>query len=163
MHGIVQMQQIAHTQGLLHVLVTVSVGNAALGGAELCASLGQTSFLQTVLLNVERHGDGRTVGDLQVRGGDLNALLAQAGDLLIQMARVNDHTIAHDADDLRAQNAGGQQVQNELAALVLDRMTCVVAALIACNDVILLADQVDHTTLAFIAPVDTRDCSKHNK
>ena len=79
------------------------------------------------------------------------------------MMRVDDHTVAHDADDVRAQDAGGQQVQHELAALVLDRMASVVAALITCDDVILLADQVDHAALALIAPVDTRNCSKHNK
>ena len=109
------------------------------------------------------HGDGCAVGDLQVFRGDLNALLAQFIDLAVQMMRVDDHAVAHDADDVRAQDAGGQQIQHELAALVLDRVACVVAALIACNDVILLADEVDHAALAFIAPVDTRNCSKHNK
>ena len=157
------MQQVAHAQGLFHVLVAVSVGDAALGGAELCAGLGQTGLFQAVLCHMIRHGDGCTVGDLQVGGADVNALLAQLVDLAVQMVRVDDHTIAHHADNIRAQDAGGQQVQHELAALVLDRMASVVAALITCNDVILLADQVDHAALTLIAPVDTRDCSKHNK
>ena len=157
------MQQVAHAQGLLHVLITVSVGDAALGGAELCAGLGQTCLFQTILLHMVGHGDGCTVGDLQVCRADLNALLPQLVDLAVQMMRVDDHAVAHDADDIGAQDAGGQQVQHELAALVLHRVTGVVAALIACNDVILLADEVDHAALAFIAPVDTRNCSKHNK
>ena len=109
------------------------------------------------------HGDGGPVGDLQVIGGDGNALLPQIVDLAVQMVRVDDHTVAHHTDNVGAQDAGGQQVQHELAALVLDRVTGVVAALITCNDVILLADEVDHAALAFIAPVDTRNCSKHNK
>ena len=46
------MQQVAHAEGLLHVLVTVSVGDAALGGAELCAGLGQTCLFQTVLIDM---------------------------------------------------------------------------------------------------------------
>ena len=157
------MQQIAHAQGLFHVLVAVSVGNAALGGAELCAGLGQACLLQTILLHMVGHGDGCTVGDFQVLGADLNALLAQLRDLAVQMMGIDDHAVAHHADNVRAQDAGGQQIQHEFAALVLDRMACVVAALIACNDVILLADEVDHAALAFIAPVDTRNCSKHNK
>ena len=156
------MQQVAHAEGLLHVLVTVSVGDAALGGAELCAGLGQACFLQTILLHMIGHGDGCAVGDLQVLRGDLNALLAQLIDLAVQMMRVDDHTVAHDADDIRAQDAGGQQVQHELAALVLDRVTGVVAALITCNDVILLADQVDHAALALIAPVNSSNSGKHN-
>ena len=163
LHSVVQMQQVAHAQGLLHVLVAVSVGNAALGGAELCAGLGQTCFFQTVLLHMVGHGDGCTVGDLQVCRADLNALLPQLVDLAVQMMRVDDHAVAHDADDIGAQDAGGQQVQHELAALVFNGMACVVAALIPCNDVVLLADQVDHAALALIAPVDTRNCSKHNK
>ena len=163
LHSVVQMQQVAHAQGLLHVLVAVSVGNAALGGAELCAGLGQTCFFQTVLLHMVGHGDGCTVGDLQVCRADLNALLPQLVDLAVQMMRVDDHAVAHNADHVRTQDAGGQQIQHELAALVLDRVTGVVAALITCNDVILLADEVDHAALAFIAPVDTRNCSKHNK
>ena len=163
LHSVVQVQQVAHAQGLFHVLVAVSVGDAALGGAELCAGLGQTGLFQAVLVHMVGHGDGCTVGDLQVGGADVNALLAQLVDLAVQMMRVDDHTVAHDADDVRAQDAGGQQVQHELAALVLDRMASVVAALITCDDVILLADQVDHAALALIAPVDTRNCSKHNK
>ncbi len=63
--------------------------------------------------------------------GDLNALLAQLLDLAVQMLRVDDHAVAHNADDVGAQDAGGQQVQHELAALVLDGVAGVVAALIA--------------------------------
>lgn len=157
------MQQVAHAEGLLHVLVTVSVGDAALGGAELCAGLGQTCLLQTVLIDMVGHGDGGAVRDLQVGRGDGDTLLAQLVDLTVQMVGVDDHTVAHHADNIGAEDTGGQQVQHELAPLVLDGMTSVVAALIACNNIVLLADQIDHAALALIAPVDTRNCSKHNK
>ena len=79
------------------------------------------------------------------------------------MGRINDHAVAHDADNVRTQDTGGQQIQHELAALVLDGVAGVVAALITCHDVVFLTDQIDHAALAFIAPVDTCDCSKHNK
>ena len=110
LHGVVQMQQIAHAQGLFHVLVAVSVGNAALGGAELCTGLGQACLLQAILLHMVGHGDGCAVGNLQVCRGDLNALLAQLIDLAVQMMRVDDHAVAHNAHDVGAQDAGGQQV-----------------------------------------------------
>ena len=110
---------------------------------------------------MERHGDGGAVGNFQVFGADLNALLGQGGDLFFEMLRVDDHAAAHNADDLGTQDAGGDQVEHELAALVLDGVTGVVAALIAGNNVIILAEQVDHTTLALVTPVDTGDCSKH--
>ena len=163
MDGVIQMEQVAHAEGLLHVLVTVSVGDAPLGGAELCAGLGQTGLFQTVLLHMIGHGDGGAVGDLQVGGGDGDALLAQLVDLTVQVVGVDDHTVAHHADNIGTEDAGGQQVQHELATLVLHGMTSVVAALIARNNIILLADQIDHAALALVAPVDTRNCSKHNK
>ena len=77
------------------------------------------------------------------------------------MLRVDDHAAAHDADNVRAQDAGGDQVQDELAALVLNGVAGVVAALIAGNNVIILAEQVDHAAFALVAPVDTGDGSKH--
>ena len=157
----VHMDKVAHTQGLFHKLIAVAVGDAALGGAELGAGLGQTLLLQTVLCNMERHGDGGAVGNFQVLGADLDALLGQSGNLFFKMLGVDDHTAAHNADDVRAQNAGGDQIQHEFAAFVLDGVTGVVAALITGNNVIILAEQVDHTTLALVAPVDTGDCSKH--
>ena len=139
--GVIQMEQVAHAEGLLHVLVAVSVGDAPLGGAELCAGLGQTGLFQTVLLHMVGHGDGGAVGDLQVGGGDGDALLAQLVDLTVQMVGVDDHTVAHHADNIGTEDAGGQQVQHELAPLVLHGMTSVVAAPIARNNIILLADQ----------------------
>ena len=142
------MQQVAHAEGLLHVLVTVSVGDAALGGAELCAGLGQTCLFQTVLIDMVGHGDGGAVRDLQVGRGDGDTLLAQLVDLTVQMVGVDDHTVAHHADNIGTEDTGGQQIQHELAPLVLDGMTSIVAALIACNNIVLLADQVDHAALA---------------
>ena len=157
----VHMDEVAHAQGLFHVLVAVAVGDAALGGAELGASLGQALFLKAVLCHMEGHGDGRAVGNLQVLGADLNTFLGQEGDFLLEVLGVDDHAAAHNADNVGAQNAGGNQVQDEFAALVLDGVACIVAALIARNNVIVLAEQVDHAALALVAPVDTGNGSKH--
>ena len=110
---------------------------------------------------MEGHSDGGAVGDLQVLRADLNALFGQCGDLFLEMLRVDDHAAAHDADNVRAQDAGGDQVQDELAALVLNGVAGVVAALIAGNNVIILTEQVDHAAFALVAPVDTGDGSKH--
>ena len=46
-------------------------------------------------------------------------------------------------------------MEGELAQLVLDRVTGVVAALVAHYHVRLLAEQVDDLALAFIAPLGT--------
>ena len=95
-------------------LFAISVGNAALGGAELCTGLGQACLLQAILLHMVGHGDGCAVGDLQVCRGDLNALLAQLIDLAVQMMRVDDHAVAHNADDVGAQDAGGSRFSTNL-------------------------------------------------
>ena len=161
LHGRVLVDEVAHAQGLFHVLVAVAVGDAALGGAELSAGLGQALLLKAVLCDMERHGDGRTVRDFQVFGADLNTLLGQGGDFLLEVLGVDDHAAAHNADNVGAQNAGGNQVQDEFAALGLDGVACIVAALIARNNVIVLAEQVDHAALALVAPVNAGNGSKH--
>ena len=112
---------------------------------------------------MERHGDGSTVRNFQVVRGNLNTLFAQGSDLFFEMFRVNDHTAAHNTDNVGVQDAGGHQVQYELAALVFDGVAGVVAALVTGNDVIIAAEQVHHTALALVAPVDTGNCSKHEK
>ena len=157
------MNQIAHAQGFLHVLVAVRVGNAAPGGAELAAALGQAVLFQAILRHMVGHADGGPVADLQVLGADLNALRPQVGDLLFQVGGVYDHAVAHHAHHVGAQNAGGQQVQHELAAGVHHGVARVVAALIAADNVILLAEQVHHTALALVAPVDSGNRSQHTR
>ena len=54
-------------------------------------------------------------------------------------------------------------MQGKLAVFVHNGVTGVVAALIAADDVVFSGDQIDHTALALVAPVDTGNCSKHEK
>ena len=95
-----------------------------------------------------------------MRGRDFDALVREALHFAHEMLKVNDHTVAHHIDGVRAQNAGRQQVQNELALVVDDGVPRVVAALIADDDVIVLGKQVNHSALAFVTPVDAYDCRK---
>ena len=54
-------------------------------------------------------------------------------------------------------------MQSELAILIDDGVTGVAAALIADDNIIVLGQQVNHAALAFIAPVNTNDCTiSHN-
>ena len=50
-------------------------------------------------------------------------------------------------------------MQGKLAVFVHNGVTGVVAALIADDHVKIAGDQVDHTALALIAPVDADDCT----
>ena len=146
------VQQVAHADGLFHVFIGIDGADAAASGAELLVR--QAVFLQAVQKLMIRHADRRAVGDFEIVRRDLDALFAQATDLADQMLDVDDHADAHDVDRLGAQNTGGQKVQNELAAVVDDGVTRVVAALIADDDVVLTAQKVDHAALAFVTPVD---------
>ena len=53
------------------------------------------------------------------------------------MLQINDHARAHDIDDIRTEDSGGEQVQNELAQMVLQGVTGVVAALITSDNIVI--------------------------
>ena len=158
---LVQMEQVAQTQGLFAVFVAVSVGNAAPGGAEGTALLGKAVFFQPVLHLMPRHGDGSFVGELQVLGADLHAAGLDGLHLACKMVKVDDHSRAQHTGDVRVQDAGGQQVQDKLSLFGHDGMAGVVAALIAGDHIGVFGQQVDDAALALIAPVDSSNSSQH--
>ena len=155
----VAVGQLAHAQRFFHVLVRVGGGDAAAGGAKLLVR--QTVLLQAVEQLVVRHADDGLVADLQVLRGDGDAACAQTRDLVEHVLRVNDHAGAEHVHGLVAQNAGWHEIEHELALVVDDGVAGVVAALIAHDDVILLAEQVDHAAFALVAPVDAYDGCQH--
>ena len=155
------IQQLTRQHGLLGELVGIERRNALLGGTKLL--VGQTGFLQAVQIPMPGHQQRGTVTDFQVFGGDGHALRLQLGDFLPQVLGVKGNAVAQNVHHALAENTGGQQVQRKLAILIDDGMTGVAAALIANHNVIVLGQQVHHTALAFIAPVNTNDCTiSHN-
>ena len=158
---LVQMQKVAQTQGLFAVLVAVSVGNAAPGRAERAALFSKAVLFQPVLYLVPRHGDGSLIGELQVLRLHLHAARLDGLHLPGQMLEVDHHTGAQHAGHLRVQDAGGQQVQDELALLGHNGMAGIVATLIARNDIGIFGQQVDDAALALIAPVDSSNSGQH--
>ena len=78
------------------------------------------------------------------------------------MVQVDDHARTQHTGHLRVEDAGGQQVQDELALLCDDGVPGIVAALIAGNDVRMFCQQVDDAALALIAPIDSSYSSQHN-
>ena len=79
--------------------------------------------------------------------------------LSAQMADVYDGAVAEHIHLAAAEDAGGKQVQCELAVFVYDGVSGVVAALIANDDIIVLREKVNHAALSFIAPVDSHYCT----
>ena len=78
------------------------------------------------------------------------------------MVQVDDHARTQHTGHIRVEDAGGQQVQDELALLCDDGVPGIVAALIAGNDVRMFCQQVDDAALALIAPIDSSNSSQHN-
>ena len=105
--------------------------------------------------------DNGAAADLEIVGRDGHAAGAQSAALIVQVLQIDDDAVADDIDRGLAEDAGGQQVEDELALLIHDRVTGVVSALIAADYVIVPGEQVDHTALSLVAPVDSYDCSKH--
>ena len=155
----VAVGQFAHAQRLFHVLVRVGGGDAAAGGAELLVR--QTVLLQAVEQLVVRHADNGLVADLQVLRRDGDAAGTQTLGPVEHVLRINDHAGAEHVHGLVAQDAARHEIEHELALVVDDGVAGVVAALIAHDDVVLLAEQVDHAAFALVAPVDTYDGCQH--
>ena len=150
-----RMAQIAYADCLFHVFVAVYRADAATGGTEL--GIAETVFFKNVKLLVVGQTHSGAVADLQVFGSYRDARIAQTSDLAEEMLKVDDHAVAHDVYSSVTENAGGEQVEDELSLFVDYGVTRIVAALIADYNVIIGGKQIDHTALAFVAPVDTYD------
>ena len=73
---------------------------------------------------------------------------------------MNDHAIADDAVDPLAENAGGNQRELVRHPLMNDRVPRVGPSLIAHDDVVLVAEQVDDLPLGLITPLKTHDARR---
>ena len=132
---LVQVEQVAQTQSLFAVLVAVGVGDAAAGGAEGTALLGKAVFFQPILHLVPRHRNGSLIGELQILGADFHTTGFDGLHLVCEVIEVNHHAGAQHTGHVRVQDAGGQQVQDELALLRYNGVAGIVAALIAGNNI----------------------------
>ena len=153
----IEVLKVAHAQRLFHELIGIDRRNAAACRAELLVA--EPVLFQSVKELVIGHADGRAVADLEVCRAYCDAAGAQTRGLIKQVLKVDDYAGAEDVDGVVAKDAGRQQVQDELALVVYHGVACVVAALIADNDVVIFREQIDHAALALIAPVCSHDCS----
>ena len=117
----------------------------------------QTGLLQAVQVPVPGQQQGGPVADLQVLRGDGHALAGDVLHLGPQALAVQGHAVAQDVHHALAEDAGGQQVQGELAQLVDHGVAGVAAALIADHHIVLAGEEVHHPALALVAPVDAYD------
>ena len=88
---------------------------------------------------------------------DGDAARLQVLDLLEQVGGVDDDAVADDADLVGVEDAGGHEVELELAELVDDGVAGVVAGGVPGHDVGLLRQQVDDAPLALVPPLAAHD------
>ena len=154
---VIEVFKVAHAQGFFHELIGIDRRNAAAGRAELLVA--ESVLFQSVKELVIGHADGRAVTYLEICRAYCYAAGAQTSGLIEKVLKVDDYAGAEDVDGVVAENAGRQQIQDELALIIYHGVACVVAALIADNDVVIFREQIDHAALALIAPVCSHDCS----
>ena len=101
----------------------------------------------------DRHDDVRVARYLQVLARD--ALGLQHGHFLHEHAGVDDHAVADDGHGVLVHDAGRHEVQRQLLVAMHHRVACVVATLVAHDEVEFARDEVGDFTLAFVAPLGT--------
>ena len=92
---------------------------------------------------------------------DLDPEPRQLVDLREQRLRIDDYAVADDARDAVVQDAGRDQMQDELLAVHVDGVPGVVSALIARDDRKLRRQQIDDLALAFVTPLRAKNHDVH--
>jgi hypothetical protein len=86
---------------------------------------------------------------------DVDPLAGKGSDLLEQSGRVDHHAVANDAIDARPENSGRHQRKLVSRPADNDRVACIRPALVANDDVVLVAEQIDDFPFRLISPLKT--------
>ena len=148
-------EQVADTNASPPDLVLVRRPDAARRRADL--ALAPARLRQHVQLAVIRQDDVRLLADEQP-AVDADAVARQLVDLHKQRLRIDDHAVADDARDAGMQDAGRNQVKDELLALHIHRVPGVVPTLVARNRREVRREHVDDLAFAFVAPLRPENC-----
>ncbi len=136
-------------------LVFIGRADAALGGADGRSLVG--ILAQCIEFAVQRQDQRDVFGNAQIVRADIDALAAELGDFIDEGLRVEHHAIADHRELGLAHDARRQQRQ--LVGLTIDdqRMTGIVAALIAGDDISLIRQPVNDLALTLVAPLGADD------
>ena len=119
----------------------------------------QPGFLQPVQLPVPGQQQGGPVADFQILRRNGHAGGADGVHLTEQVLAVQRHAVAQNVHHALPENAGGQQMQGKGALFIDHGVAGVAAALIPHHHVIVVGKIVHHAALAFVAPVNTYNCT----
>ncbi len=147
----VNLDQVAHANRMSPPgLVAVAGADATHRGPDRVAT--PALFEHRLLGHVPRKHHVSPVADQQLPI-DSAVLTGDPVEFLKKGSRVDHHAAADHRIDAWAKNARRQQRQLVGLAVELDRVTCVVAALVADNNVVIFGQQVDDLALGFVTPL----------
>ena len=152
---VLPVEQFTEHNALFHVFVAVNGGNAAL--CRTVGFVGKACFFKPVQCNMIGHNNDGTGAYHKVFRGDIDACIVQPFDFAAEVADVDNGAVAENIHLFTAENAGRQKIQRKCAVVVFDGVSCIVAALVTNNNVIFFRNEVNHSALALIAPVDAHD------
>ena len=156
---VVHMEQISHTERFFHIFIGIDGRNTAPCRAEF--RIAQPVLFETVKELVIRHTNRCPITNFKMFRCNFDSRVAQALHLSEEMFNINNHSRSHNVYRFVTENTGGKKIENEFSLLVYNGVSCVIAALITRNDIILFAEKVNHSALSFVAPVDSNNCRKH--
>ena len=150
-----RVQKLPHHDGLLLIFVGIDRRDAAQGRAVFL--ILQTGFLQTVERTMVREDDGGALGNFEVLRRDRDARVLQCFNFAAQTLQIDHDAVAQHIHNTWQADTRGNEMEGKFTVFVHDGMSCVIAALIPADDVIISCNEVNHTALAFVAPVDAYD------
>ena len=103
-----------------------------------------------------REQDLRALGDPEIRSGHPG--LYQLVHFRQECSHVHCDSRSEDVHHPGIEDTGGQEMQGELAKIVDDRVTGIVAALVAHDEVGLVGEVISDLSLSFVSPVRTDYC-----
>ena len=103
------------------------------------------------------HDKMRLVAYPEAPGACVNAIGGETVYFFQENEGIQDDAVADKAELARMQDAGRNGVQNGLFAIDLNRMSCVVAALKADNNITAGTEHVNNLALAFVTPLGAND------
>ena len=106
-----------------------------------------------------RQEQGYSVAYHEVFRSDGDTSGGKVVDFLAQVFAVECNAVAENVHNTLAEHARGQKMQRKLAELVNNGVACVAAALIAHDYIIIPCEEVNHSALALVAPVDAYNCT----
>src|SRR6516225_9698489 len=146
-HGV---EEVGHAKATASHLVLIGRADAARGRADFVGAPG--GFRREIQFTVIRENQVRPIADVQA-SVNINAGFGERFDFVDKSGRINDHASPDDGMPFGAQDAAGNELENETIFVNDDRVAGVVPARNPRDVIKRTGEIIDDLSLAFIAPL----------